>query len=72
MRDVFYIAAVTIVQAPCGCAYYVHTNAGTSMYMHYDELPRLAQIYITKNLVYAEQSFPFVTIVSNGGVVNAG
>lgn len=72
MRDVFYIAAVTIVQAPCGCAYYVHTNAGTSMYLHYEDLPRLAQTFITKNLPYVDQSFPFVTVVSDGGAVDAG
>lgn len=72
MRDVFDIAAVTIVLAPCGCAYHVHTNACTSLYMHYDDLPRLVQIFITKNLPYADPSFPFVTVVSDGGAVDAG
>lgn len=68
MRDAFYIAAVTIVQCPAGCTYYVHTNAGTSMYYHFNDLPVIVQKYINENIADIDHSFPFVMVVSNGGV----
>lgn len=67
-RPVFYISAITIAHQGHANIYYVHTNAGTSMYYSFDDLPRLAQNFIEKNARFASDETPYTTVISDGGV----
>lgn len=67
-RPAFYISAITIAHQGNANIYYVHTNAGTSMYYSFDELPRLAQLYVEKYAIYASDETPFTTVICDGGV----
>lgn len=70
-RPVFYISAITIAHQGQSNLYYVHTNAGTSLYYSFEELPRLAQLYIENNACFASDETPFTTVISEGGVICA-
>lgn len=67
-RPVFYISAITIAHQGQANLYYVHTNAGTSLYYSFDDLPRLAQLYIEHNVCFASEETPFTIVISDGGV----
>ena len=70
-RPVFYISAITIVHQGQSNIYYVHTNAGTSLYYSFDDLPQLAKQYIWNNNCYASTDTPYTTVICDGGVICA-
>lgn len=48
MNEIFYVTAVLAVYSPSGLRYHVITNAGTSIFPRYDDLPLLARKFIDK------------------------
>lgn len=70
-RPVFYISAITIAHQGQSNIYYVHTNAGTSVYYCFDDLPQLAKEYIWNNACCATSDSPYTTIICDGGVICA-
>lgn len=55
MIEVFYITAILSVVSPVGLSYHVVTNAGTSIFYNYDELPIMAKRFIDK---YGSSAYP--------------
>ena len=41
------------------------------MYYSFDDLPRLAQLYIEQNARFASDETPYTTVISDGGVSSA-
>lgn len=61
MSEVFYITAILAVISPLGLSYHVITNAGTSIFQNYDELPLIAKRFIDKYQVNAVPVSDYVT-----------
>lgn len=49
VSEVFYITAILAVLSNRGVMYHVITNAGTSIFDNYDELPLLAKNFLDKH-----------------------
>ena len=70
MHDVFYVSAITVIHAALCNVYYVHTNAGTSVYWGFDKLPKLAKSFLDRNVSNVIQVSASCSVVPDGRLIH--